>query len=108
MPSRYDDRDPARVFLGNLPHDTRERDIERFFDKYGRVYNIFIKNGKYGFCEFDDYRDADDAVHDLNGRELLGERITVEHARGPRRSDRGRGADLGSTSMDLRQGPTTE
>ena len=24
--------------------------------------------------EFDDYRDADDAVHDLNGRELLGER----------------------------------
>ena len=50
MPSRRDDRDPARVFLGNLPHDTRERDIERFFDKYGRVYNIFIKNGKYGFC----------------------------------------------------------
>ena len=50
MPSRHDDRDPARVFLGNLPHDTRERDIERFFDKYGRVYNIFIKNGKYGFC----------------------------------------------------------
>ena len=50
MPSRSDDRDPARVFLGNLPHDTRERDIERFFDKYGRVYNIFIKNGKYGFC----------------------------------------------------------
>ena len=50
MPSRSDDRDPSRVFLGNLPHDTRERDIERFFDKYGRVYNIFIKNGKYGFC----------------------------------------------------------
>ena len=48
MPSRYDD--PARVFMGNLPHDTRERDIERFFDKYGRVRNIFIKNGKYGFC----------------------------------------------------------
>jgi len=53
MPSRRsdEDRDPARVFLGNLPHDTRERDIERFFDKYGRVYNIFIKNGKYGFCD---------------------------------------------------------
>merc|ERR1712029_997616 len=89
MPSRYDDRDPARVFLGNLPHDTRERDIERFFDKYGRVYNIFIKNGKYGFCEFDDYRDADDAVHDLNGKDLHGSRVVVEHARGPRR-DRGR------------------
>ena len=49
MPSRSDDRDPSRVFLGNLPHDTRERDIERFFDKYGCVYTIFIKNGKYEF-----------------------------------------------------------
>lgn len=28
------------------------------------------------FClqEFDDYRDADDAVYELNGKELLGER----------------------------------
>ena len=40
------------------------------------------------FQEFDDYRDADDAIHDLNGKELLGTRITVEHARGPRREGR--------------------
>jgi RNA recognition motif-containing protein len=46
MPSR----EGSRVFLGNLPHDVRERDIEKFFDKYGRVRNIFIKNGRYGFC----------------------------------------------------------
>ena len=43
------------------------------------------------FQEFDDYRDADDAIHDLNGKELLGTRITVEHARGPRREGGGRG-----------------
>ena len=42
------------------------------------------------FQEFDDYRDADDAIHDLNGKELLGTRITVEHARGPRREGGGR------------------
>jgi RNA recognition motif-containing protein len=46
MPSR----EGSRVFLGNLPHDVRERDIEKFFEKYGRVRNIFIKNGRYGFC----------------------------------------------------------
>lgn len=28
----------------------------------------------YLFQEFDDYRDADDAVYELNGKELLGER----------------------------------
>uniref|UniRef100_A0A0K2V2F3 Serinearginine protein 55like [Acyrthosiphon pisum] n=1 Tax=Lepeophtheirus salmonis TaxID=72036 RepID=A0A0K2V2F3_LEPSM len=83
MPSR----EGCRVFLGNLPYSVRERDIERFFERYGRVYNIFIKSGKYGFCEFDDYRDADDAVYKLNGCELNSERITVEHARGGRRAE---------------------
>lgn len=67
---------------------------------------------RYGFVEFDDNRDADDAVYELNGKELCGERVVVEHARGPRRdrdsyggggggggyggSDRGGGGDRGS------------
>ena len=28
------------------------------------------------------YRDADDAVYDLHGKELLGYKVTVEHAKG--------------------------
>ena len=28
--------------------------------------------------DFDDFRDADDAVHDLDGKELLGDRVVVE------------------------------
>jgi arginine/serine-rich splicing factor 4/5/6 len=40
-----------------------------------------LKNG-YGFVEFDDYKDADDAIHDLNGRELCGERVMLEIAKG--------------------------
>lgn len=60
--------------------------MERFFKRYGRLRDCLIKNG-YGFVEFEDERDADDAVYEMNGRELLGERVTVEHARGlPRRS----------------------
>jgi hypothetical protein len=39
----------------------------------------------YGFVEFDDPRDADDAVYDLNGKDLCGERVIVEHTKGPRR-----------------------
>jgi len=72
----------TRVFVGRLPYQCRERDLERFFKGYGRIREILLKNG-YGFVEFDDYRDADDVVYELNGKELCGERIVIEHARGP-------------------------
>lgn len=46
---------------------------------------------RYGFVEFEDMRDADDAVYELNGKELCGERVVIEHARGPRRDGYGYG-----------------
>uniref|UniRef100_A0A8B9TAW7 RRM domain-containing protein n=1 Tax=Anas platyrhynchos TaxID=8839 RepID=A0A8B9TAW7_ANAPL len=66
------------------PYQARERDVERFFKGYGKILEVDLKNG-YGFVEFDDLRDADDAVYELNGKDLCGERVIVEHARGPRR-----------------------
>lgn len=79
----------SRVYVGGLPYGVRERDLERFFKGYGRTRDILIKNG-YGFVEFEDYRDADDAVYELNGKELLGERVVVEPARGTARGPGGR------------------
>ncbi|ELU12563.1 hypothetical protein CAPTEDRAFT_175470 [Capitella teleta] len=76
----------GRIYVGRLSYSVRERDIERFFRNYGRIVDVLLKNG-YGFVEFDDYRDADDAVYELNGKELCGERVVIEHARGPNRKD---------------------
>uniref|UniRef100_A0A2A4JUR4 RRM domain-containing protein n=1 Tax=Heliothis virescens TaxID=7102 RepID=A0A2A4JUR4_HELVI len=64
----------SRVYVGGLPFGVRDRDLEKFFKGFGRIRDILIKNG-YGFVEFEDYRDADDAVYELNGKELLGERL---------------------------------
>lgn len=76
----------SRVYVGGLPYGTRERDLEKFFKGYGRTRDILIKNG-YGFVEFEDYRDADDAVYELNGKELLGERSVANLINGsPSRS----------------------
>ena len=44
-----------RVYIGNIPSNARERDLERFFKGYGRLREVVVKNG-YGFVEFDDYR----------------------------------------------------
>ncbi|VDO55647.1 unnamed protein product, partial [Brugia timori] len=67
-----------------MSYRASERDIEHFFRGYGRIRDIVLKNG-FGFVEFDDPRDADDAVYELNGKELCGERVILEFSRrGPR------------------------
>lgn len=48
--------------------------------------------------EFEDSRDADDAVYELNGKDLCGERVIVEHARGPRRDREGYSSGFGNRS----------
>lgn len=35
----------TRVFVGGLTYRVRERDIEKFFRKYGRIKEIAMKNG---------------------------------------------------------------
>ena len=57
----------CRVYIGNMPSGVREKDLERFFKKFGRPNDFLVKQG-FGFVEFDDYRDADDAVYELNGK----------------------------------------
>ncbi|KAJ3586532.1 hypothetical protein NHX12_012929 [Muraenolepis orangiensis] len=91
-----------RVYIGRLGYQVREKDLHRFFSRYGKLLEIDLKNG-FGFVEFECTRDADDAVHEMNGRALCGERVVVEHARGPRR-DRdsyGYGGRSGNTSRSF-------
>lgn len=95
----------CRVYIGNMPSGVREKDLERFFKKFGRPNDFLVKQG-FGFVEFDDYRDADDAVYELNGKELLGQRVSVEHARGTRRDRSPRRRDRGAPWLD-KYGPPT-
>lgn len=85
-----------RVYVGNLPPDVREREIEDVFRKYGKIMSLDLRNKKgppFAFIDFDDSRDAEDAVHGRDGYELDGYRIRVEFPRsyrdGPRGGDRG-------------------
>ncbi|ETN80482.1 hypothetical protein RB195_012370 [Necator americanus] len=78
-------RDETRIYVGNLPPDVREKDIEDIFAKYGKVRFVDIKGGRgplYAFVEFEDPRDAEDAVRGRDGYDFDGSRIRVEFTRG--------------------------
>jgi len=72
------------LFVGNLPHDVRTREIEDIFSRYGRIARIDIKRG-YAFLEFEDKRDAEDAIRE-DGTTLGGSRMSVEFAKSERKS----------------------
>lgn len=83
-----------RVFIGHLNPDARARDLDRFFRDNGfkHVKDINLKLG-YAFVEFEDKKDADDAVYELDKKSFFGSRITVEHAKGTPRDESGGGRD---------------
>ncbi|OWF39774.1 serine/arginine-rich splicing factor 1-like [Mizuhopecten yessoensis] len=75
----------ARIYVGNLPPDIRDRDIEDLFTKYGKILNVDLKNRRgppFAFVEFSDPRDAEDAVHARNGYGYDGYNLRVEYPRG--------------------------
>lgn len=98
----------SRVYVGNLPGNVRERDLDDIFYKvrgrcacegapsmtprilpqYGRIRDVSVKfpprGPAYAFVEFERERDAEDAVRARDGYDFDGFRIRVELSRGSR------------------------
>ena len=57
----------ARVYVGNLPLDIRERELDDLFYKYGRIREIDLKQPArppaFAFIAFDDVRGEDPRSH---------------------------------------------
>jgi splicing factor, arginine/serine-rich 1 len=72
----------GRVYIGNLPNDVQEREIQDIFSKYGPIATCDVKGGRDGgsrfaFVEYDDPRDASESVRAENGQEFDGTRLRV-------------------------------
>ena len=78
----------AQIYIGRLSKKTAKDDLEKSFGAYGKLKDVVLKNG-FAFITFEDLRDAEDAVKEMNDHDFLGEKITVELA-GQRRHDRSR------------------
>ncbi|KID93081.1 pre-mRNA splicing factor [Metarhizium guizhouense ARSEF 977] len=78
----------TRLYLGNLPRNATKADIEAHFATHGTgdITEVKLMNG-FGFIEYKDPMDARDVVPD--GSDFMGERLTVQFARGPRQRESG-------------------
>uniref|UniRef100_A0A3B3QPX7 Serine/arginine-rich splicing factor 9 n=2 Tax=Paramormyrops kingsleyae TaxID=1676925 RepID=A0A3B3QPX7_9TELE len=75
----------GRIYVGNLPTDVQERDIEDLFFKFGKIRDIELKNNRgtipFAFVRFEDPRDAEDAVYGRNGYGFGDCKLRVEYPR---------------------------
>uniref|UniRef100_T1J9Y8 RRM domain-containing protein n=1 Tax=Strigamia maritima TaxID=126957 RepID=T1J9Y8_STRMM len=90
-----------RVFMGGLNQEVCEHDIRDLFKGYGIIQQVVLKRG-FGFVQFDNQIDADDAVHDLNGKSLFGQRVHLEFARLRPQCDTKWGCDERSRNFNLK------
>ncbi|XP_049786244.1 RNA-binding protein 1-like [Schistocerca nitens] len=83
--SRYREWDPScKVYVGNLGSSASKYEIESAFSKYGPLRDVWVARNPPGFAfvEFEDARDAEDAVRGLDGMRMCGTRVRVEMSTG--------------------------
>jgi RNA recognition motif-containing protein len=88
------------IYVGNLSHDVSEENLRQAFEAFGQVSSATIIKDKYsgqprgfGFVEMPDRAEAQAAIENLNGKDLLGQQMNVNEARP--RTDRGRSGGQG-------------
>ncbi|WFD00922.1 RNA-binding protein Cwf29 [Malassezia yamatoensis] len=99
------DTDSAYIYVGGLPFDATEGDVITIFSQYGEVMNIHLprpregsskdaasqrqgseprrdqkpKHSGFGFLMYEDQRSTVLAVDNLNGAQVLGRTLRVDH-----------------------------
>lgn len=87
----------VRLYVGNLPFNVTEQDLEQLFSQSGQVDSANVVTDRdtgrsrgFGFVEMETQEAADAAIQALNGYELSGRALTVNEAR-PKESRPARG-----------------
>ncbi|KAH7014121.1 RRM domain RNA-binding protein [Microdochium trichocladiopsis] len=79
---------PARLFVGNLSWSVDDGALHQAFSQYGNVVKAHVLKDRetgrsrgFGFVEFEQEADAENAINGLNEQDLNGRNIRVSHAK---------------------------
>ncbi|USN46614.1 MAG: RNA-binding protein [Pseudobdellovibrionaceae bacterium] len=84
-----------KVYVGNLPYEASEQELEQLFSQSGEVISVAIikdrdtgRSKGFGFVEFQEKNSSDNAISEFDGHELHGRKIRVSEAREKPKGDR--------------------
>ncbi len=87
-----------RLYVGNLPYDVTEEDLEQLFQQHGTVESVAViqdretgRSKGFGFVEMASDPEAQGAIEALNGQDFGGRALTVNEARAREERGGGRG-----------------
>jgi len=76
------------IYVGNLNFNLGEDELKELFEKYGEVTSVKVITDKYsgrskgfGFVEMADDGAANQAIEELNGKDVGGRNVKVNQAR---------------------------
>jgi len=85
------------IYVGNLSSEATEDDLRQAFEAFGQVESVNIIKDKFsgesrgfGFVEMPSKSEAQKAIDEMNGKDLMGRAVNVNEAR-PRTERRGGG-----------------
>ena len=87
-----------KLYVGNLPYDVTDSDLQSMFEPHGRVQSAQVimdrdtgRSKGFGFVEMDTDQEAQAAIAAVNGRDMNGRSLTVNEARPREERGGGRG-----------------
>ncbi|CAF1394059.1 unnamed protein product [Adineta ricciae] len=93
MSGRHSRNLSASLYVRGLSEKVRYEDLKKIFGRYGRIVDItlpldyYTRDAKgFGFVEYEESRDAEEARRALDRYRLLGRELEVEFARGDRKT----------------------
>ncbi|HNX33073.1 MAG TPA: RNA-binding protein [Kiritimatiellia bacterium] len=94
-----DKRGNMDIYVGNLPYDTSDSDLQQLFAQYGTVASARVvmdratgRSKGFGFVQMDDRAEAEKAIAGANGYDMGGRALRVNESQPkPPRSEGGGG-----------------
>jgi RNA recognition motif-containing protein len=75
-----------RIYVGNLPSEISQKELERMFAVFGEVTSAVVvpsRVARFGFVDMPSHADGLHAIEALDGKTLFGQTIHVHEATAP-------------------------